>query len=127
MAICASDLALGDFFLNRSPGEARSDEIADVGSFVPQVIEVEDRRIGLATVNTRMFKQIGTDEPLEDGSRIAAPLAHVGYVAPSVPNVPALRIKALTRETDPLASLSLERTKRKVRKWSCLATNAAPS
>ncbi|MGH2878078.1 MAG: hypothetical protein ACRDK4_00490 [Solirubrobacteraceae bacterium] len=53
MAVRAHDLALGDLIDDGVPG-VRSQSCADVEALVPEVVELQDERVGLAAVDAGM-------------------------------------------------------------------------
>jgi hypothetical protein len=58
MAVCADDLALRDLGENAFEWDRAIRELTDVALLVAEVVELENNRIGLATVDARMIKEI---------------------------------------------------------------------
>jgi len=66
MAVRADDFALGDLSEDLIPRPPPTYELADIEPLVPEVVEVEDHRVGLAAVDARMAQEVLQQQPLVD-------------------------------------------------------------
>ena len=73
MAIRAPHLALGTFFSDGLPGEPGGTHVADVLSFVSQMIELKHQRISLAAVHAGVSRQV---LPYAKSVLFGGPVAH---------------------------------------------------
>jgi len=88
VAVGTADLALGQLCLDRAPRKTTSRHIADVPKLVAHVIELENDRVGLATVDTRVFGLVSLKSRLVLGIHAQPGDADMFDVARSVPLIP---------------------------------------
>ena len=98
MAADADHLAERDLFIEPPGGGAVMGELAHVGSFASDVIELENDRVGLTAVDARVRAEIGEEMPLpscaptlERGPRLRAmQIAALSEVLPEAPSAAVL-------------------------------------
>jgi hypothetical protein len=113
VAVCATDLALGDLGLEGLPRNSVPDQRAHVGAFVPKVIEVEKDRIRFTAVHAWVLDQELANAVSQFSSRVAVPHFGIRDVTFAVPRIPVIGVIALAREADPLSCLTFKRPVRK--------------